>query len=32
MASVKEEVKKDDRYARDLKEATIQAILNSEVP
>jgi len=32
MASVKEKVKKDDRYAKELKEATIQAILNNEVP
>jgi hypothetical protein len=31
MAAVKE-VKKEDRYEKELKEATIQAILNNEVP
>ena len=32
MAALKEEVKKDDRDAKELKEATIRAILNNEVP
>jgi hypothetical protein len=32
MVQVKKEIKKDEYYAKELKEAIIQSILNNEVP
>jgi hypothetical protein len=32
MVQVKKEIKKDDQYTKELKEAIIQSILNNEVP
>jgi hypothetical protein len=32
MAQVKKEIKKNDPYAKELKKAIIQSILNNEVP
>jgi len=32
MVQVKKEIKKDDQYMKELKEAIIQSILNNEVP
>jgi hypothetical protein len=32
MVQVKKEIKKNDQYTKELKEAIIQSILNNEVP
>jgi hypothetical protein len=32
MVQVKKEIKKDEQYTKELKEAIIQSILNNEVP
>jgi hypothetical protein len=32
MAQIKKEVKKDDRYAKELKDSTVRGILNNNVP